>query len=177
MTFSARHRQRIHWLLAHANELHLGKNAVQRLHWFAFACNHGGNASLTCRHFGIARSTYVRWLGRFRPSDERSLEDTSRRPKRVRRSLVPTDVISAITQLRKEHTTMDREEIAMILRERGMNVSLSAVGRIITRHRLFFGNTPSHQTKRIGEMNIDSSPSTVSPAPPAPPPSLSPSFA
>ena len=181
MRFSPRSKQRVQWFLAHAKELRLGRSAVQRLHWFAFALEHNGNASLTCRHFGIARSTYLRWVGRFDPNDERSLEDCSKRPQHLRRSQLSGNAIAAIKGLRRTNPTMNRAEIAQSLIQHGFAVSPSTVGRIITKHRLFFGDIPSHRSKRQVALDIDFStceqPRSIEPNPLTDSPSFSPSFA
>src|SRR3989344_9589947 len=61
----------------------LSKSARQRLRWFDYY-RHCGNVSLTCRHFGIARKTFYHWQKRYRPTDLTSLEEASRKPKRLR---------------------------------------------------------------------------------------------
>src|SRR3989344_7538245 len=45
---------------------------------------HRGNVSLTCRHFGIARKTFYHWQKRYQPTNLTSLEERTRRPRRVR---------------------------------------------------------------------------------------------
>jgi transposase-like protein len=35
------------------------------------------NVALTCRHFGISRQTFYRWLKRYEPLDLTSLEERS----------------------------------------------------------------------------------------------------
>jgi hypothetical protein len=154
MRFPTRSKQRVQWLLAHAEELRLGRPAVQRLQWFTFALNHEGNTSLTSRHFGIARSTLLRWIDRFDPNDERSLEDTSKRPKQLRQSTVGESVIAEIRKMRTDDPTMSRDAIAAVLRQGGIAISPSSIGRIITKHRLFFGNKSSHRTKRQTRYDI-----------------------
>lgn len=48
-----------------------------------FTKNHP--VTVTCRRFGISRSTYYRWWKRFDPRNLKSLENRSRRPKNVRK--------------------------------------------------------------------------------------------
>jgi transposase len=142
-------------LLKRAKELELSDGAVQRLKWFAFALEHDGNASLACRHFGIARTTYVRWAERFDPRDPSSLEEESRRPLRMREPETPPHVVALIRDLRVKHVLMGKEEISETLeREYGVRVSASTVGRTIARHGFFFAATPAHERKRAAS-NID----------------------
>lgn len=42
----------------------LAPEAKKRLKWFDWHRDHGENVSLTCRHFGIGRSTFYRWAKR-----------------------------------------------------------------------------------------------------------------
>lgn len=136
-------------LLKRAKELELSDAAVQRLKWFAFALEHDGNASLACRHFGIARTTYVRWASRFDPRDPSSLEEESRRPRRVREPETPPHVVALIRDQRVKTPLMGKEEIASLLQARyGVAVSASTVGRTIARHGFFFADTPAHERKR-----------------------------
>ena len=60
-------------LLRSAGELELSLHAIQRLKWFMYALEHDGNVSLVSRHFGISRSTFLRWAERFDAADPRTL--------------------------------------------------------------------------------------------------------
>lgn len=136
-------------LLKRAKELELSDGAVQRLKWFAFALEHGSNVSLTCRHFGIARSTFLRWAERFDATDLRTIEEESRRPKHVRSPEIAPHVVALIRQIRLEKPLEGKDAIAAALRSQyGIVVSASSVGRTIARHGFFFASTPSHEQKR-----------------------------
>jgi transposase len=144
-------RQDISNLLRHAEQLHLTKRAKQRLTWFAFATAHGGNVSLTCRYFGISRSTFLRWAKRFDARNPETLEEYSRKPHTVRQTNVSQAIIDLIKNYRMSSPTMGKEQIAKHLHtEHNIVLSSSTVGRIIARHGFFFGSLPSHQNKRIG---------------------------
>jgi transposase len=43
----------------------LSRAARTRLQWMLFYLFNGRNAARTCRHFGISRQTFYRWLRRF----------------------------------------------------------------------------------------------------------------
>ena len=45
--------------------LELSREAKQRLRMMMWYDEHGRNAALTCRHFGISRDTFYRWLRPF----------------------------------------------------------------------------------------------------------------
>ncbi len=145
-TFTLRN---VRHLLKRAKELELSEGAVQRLRWFAFALEHGGNVSLTCRHFAIARTTYLRWAERFDAHDESSLEEESRRPRHVRAPETAPHVVALIRQIRESQPLLGKDAIATLLqRDYGVRVSPSTVGRTIARHGFFFASTPSHEQKR-----------------------------
>ena len=132
-----------------AKELELSASAKLRLAWFAFAFDHEGNVSLTCTHFGISRSTYHRWAKRFDPADTRTLEERSKRPRRVRGEETPKEIIDLIREYRLRMPTAGKAKISrLILEEHGHTVSSSTVGRVIARHGFFFGNSESHRLKR-----------------------------
>ncbi len=167
--------QDVRRLLKQAVSLELSAGAVLRLKWFLYACEHDGNVSLTCRHFGIARTTLLRWMERFDASDISTLEEESRRPHTVRAPETDAHVIELIRVIRREQPTLGKLPIQQLLMERhGMHVSASTIGRIITRHQLFFGETPAHERKRINaqepaeheiETHTDNTTETVRPAP------------
>ncbi len=136
-------------LLKRAKELELSDGAVQRLKWFAYALEHDGNVSLTCRRFGIARSTFLRWAERFDAKDIRTIEEESRRPHTVRAPETAPHVVALIRQIRQEHPLMGKDAVATLLRSQyGIDVSASTVGRTIARHGLFFAGTKAHEQKR-----------------------------
>lgn len=136
-------------LLKRAKELELSNGAVQRLKWFSYALEHDGNVSLTCRHFGIARSTFLRWAERFNARDIRTVEEESRRPHTVRAPETAPHVVALIRQIRQEHPLMGKDAVAALLRSQyGIDVSASTVGRTIARHGLFFAGTKTHEQKR-----------------------------
>lgn len=140
--------------LRRSQELELSAHAVQRLKWFVYALEHHENISLTCRHFGIARSTFLCWLHRFDAKDPTSLEEHSRRPHIVNISQTDTHTIALIKMLRTEQPMIGKCEIQKILHEKyGIELSSSTIGREIARHNFFFGDTPSHRAKR-GELRV-----------------------
>lgn len=141
--------QDVRRLLRSAQDLELSADAIQRLRWFLYAREHDDNVSLTCRHFGISRSTFLRWASRFSATDLSTLEDNSRRPKTVRQSDVDPATVEIIRSIRQAEPKLGKESIALRLKTvHGITLSASTVGRIITRHKLFFGETKAHIEKR-----------------------------
>jgi transposase InsO family protein len=111
----------------------LSKTARQRLRWFEFHERHGRNVSLTCRHFGMSRQTFYRWKARYNPLNLRSLEDRSRRPKRIRRPTAGPALVEAVIAMRRRWPRTGKYKLVVLLRREGIEVSASMVGRILGR--------------------------------------------
>jgi transposase InsO family protein len=94
----------------------------------------GRNARLTCRHFDIAPQTFYRWKRRYDPRRLKSLEDRSRRPRRLRRPTASLELVEAVREVREANPRWGKDKLARLLREAGWQVSNSMVGRIM--HRL-----------------------------------------
>jgi len=117
----------------------LSKQAKLRLAWIDYYHAHNNNATLTCRHYGIARSCFHKWLKRFKTTGTAGLESVSTKPKHVRRSDVPTIVVDTVRSLRKANPEYSKYKLAVILkRDYGYQLSPSTIGRVITRYQLFF---------------------------------------
>lgn len=117
----------------------LSKAAKQRLKWIDHYHQHGSNARLTCRHFGIAHRTFYRYYNRFKQQGMSGLEARSERPKYVRQPTTPRPVVDLVRSLRKANPEYSKYKLAVILkRDYGYSLSASTVGRIISRHNLFF---------------------------------------
>lgn len=117
----------------------LSKDAKLRLSWIDYYQTHGRNAALTARHFGIAKSCFFKWKGRFDQQGLSGLESHSNRPVKVRRPTTPHDVVAAIRVLRKANPEYSKYKLEVILkRDYGYHVSASTIGRVITKYNLFF---------------------------------------
>jgi len=112
----------------------ISKDAARRLQWFDHYGRHR-NARRTCRYFGISAQTFYRWKARFDPSDLTTLEEESRRPRRVRQPETPLRVIERILGLREEYPRWSRDKLAVLLGREGIKVSGSTVGRVMARLR------------------------------------------
>jgi len=110
------------------------KDAAKRLQWFDYyhRCR---NARKTCRYFGISAQTFYRWKRRFDPYDLTTLEETSRRPHRVRKAETPVAVVEKVRQLREQYPRWGKEKLAVLLRREGIRISGSTVGRVMRRLR------------------------------------------
>jgi transposase len=109
----------------------ISRQAQLRLKWFDYYEAIGGNARQTCRHFGISPDTFYRWKKRYKPADLRSLEDHSRRPKRVRHPTWSVETVEEILKLREEYPRWGKDKLAVLLKGKGIKISVSMVGRIL----------------------------------------------
>lgn len=113
----------------------LSREARLRLQWIDYYRDCDENASLTCRHFGIPRSTFYRWYGRYDPHNLKSLENRSSTPKRPRKPTWSIELASAVRELREQYPSWGKDKLAVLLHRRGTAVSVSMVGRILKRLR------------------------------------------
>lgn len=113
--------------------LGLSKEANQRLKWFDYYNCHGRNARLTCRHFDISPQTFYRWKRRYNPGNLRSLEDRSRRPRRLRQPTAPGELVEAVLRLRQAYPRWGKDKLVVLLHQEGFPCSTSMVGRILKR--------------------------------------------
>lgn len=115
----------------------LSKEALRRLTWIDWYFSHGKNAELTCRHFGISKSVFYRWLNRFNKKNLKTLEfDTkTRRPKKVRETTMPPLVQRRIYNIRFLDPEKSKYEIQEELRREGILVGQSAIQNLINKHK------------------------------------------
>ena len=117
----------------------LSKEAKQRLKWIDYYHNNGNNGVLTCRHFGIHHKTFYRYYNRFKAGGLVGLESRSSRPHQVRKPLTPRPVVELVKRLRRANPEYSKYKLEVILRrDYGYSLSASTIGRIISRHNLFF---------------------------------------
>ena len=109
----------------------LSREARRRLKWFDHYREHGANASLTCRYFGISRQTFYRWKRRYRPHLLSTLESRSSRPKRLRRRTWTVDEIQAVQTIRARFPRWGKAKLQRLLGRDGIPLSVSRVGRIL----------------------------------------------
>lgn len=111
----------------------LSEVALRRLQWFDWYKAHNHNARLTCCYFGISRQTFYRWKRRYDPYNLKTLENRSRRPRRLRQPTASPELIEAVLKLREEYPRWGKDKLVVLLRKQGYQVSTSMVGRIIKR--------------------------------------------
>src|SRR3990172_457414 len=113
--------------------LELSKEAKHRLRMMQWYDEHGRNAALPCRHFGISRDTFYRWLRRFEAYGPGGLENGSHRPKNVRQPTWTRELENAVLELRRLTPGWGKDKLAVLLRDQGWQCSTSMVGRILKR--------------------------------------------
>jgi transposase len=107
----------------------LSREAKQRLRVLEYARTH--SVAATCRHFGIARSTYYRWATRYDPPRLSRLEDRSSRPTRCRRPTWTPAQAAAVRAARERHPRWGKDKLAVVLKREGQHLSVSMIGRIL----------------------------------------------
>jgi len=91
----------------------LSKQARTRLKWFDYyyQCD---NVAQTCRHFGIARKTFYKWLKVYEPDNLYSLEDRSRAPINTRQPEITPLQEQRVIELRKKYIRYSKIKLAKI---------------------------------------------------------------
>jgi len=121
-----------------ARAVALSREAKLRLQILTYAQTH--TVAATCRHYGIARSTYYRWKERYVPQRPATLERRSSCPHRRRQPTWTTAQVLAVRDLRAQYPRLGKDKLAVLLRQRGTRLSVSMVGRILhhlrTTHQL-----------------------------------------
>ena len=113
----------------------LSREAQKRLAWLDYYQARGRNAALTCRYFGISRQTFYCWKRRYDSQNLRTLEAGSHRPHHRRQPTWTAAQAERVRRLREQYPRWGKDKLAVLLRREGWRVSVSMVGRILTRLR------------------------------------------
>jgi len=98
------------------------RDALARWHQ---ARSHGLTAEEAAKAVGASRASLYRWAAR--------LEPRSRRPHRQPRPSWTSALVRRIEHLRADHPMWGKRKLAVLLRREGIAVSVSMVGRILTK--------------------------------------------
>jgi putative transposase len=109
----------------------ISREAQRRVKWFDYYEANGQNARKTCRHFDISPNTFYYWKDRYDPRNLRTMEDRSHRPRRVRQHTWTAAAEQAVLELRERYPRWGKAKLAVLLKENGIELSVSMVGRII----------------------------------------------
>ncbi len=115
----------------------LSKAALKRLSWFDWYHAHGGNISLTCRHFGLSRDTFYLWKARFNSKSLKSLEDntSNRRPHNVRQMTTPILIQDLICTIRSNDPEKSKYEIQAELSDLyDIKIGYNTIQKVTNRH-------------------------------------------
>ncbi|MDR1300822.1 MAG: integrase core domain-containing protein, partial [Candidatus Nomurabacteria bacterium] len=120
----------------------LSSEAKRRLCYIDFYFKHGKNASLTIRHFCIARATFYKWLKRYHKYHLGTLENRSTKPHHARKAEYDSSFVKLVEALRQDYPTYSARKLDRIIRrdyQLAKYYSRATIGRIIKRHSFYFG--------------------------------------
>lgn len=104
-------------LKAIAQDLGLSKQGKLRLDWIIFYLEHGRNASLAARHFGISRKTFHKWWNEYDEDNPRSmlrLQDKSRAPEHVRQRQITFVQERRVIELKRLYPRYGKSKLAKL---------------------------------------------------------------
>jgi ribosomal protein L31E len=120
--------------------------AQQRMKIIKFYEEYGERA--TKEAFGADRKVISRWKQRLKDSGGSltALIPHSTRPRKIRRSNMPHEIVDFIRDFRKKHPKLGKEKIKPLLDmycyEKGIKpISESTIGNVIKKHKFFFQKT------------------------------------
>lgn len=120
---------------------HLSRAARGRLEWLIFWEKNRKDASLTARHFGIARKTFYKWLARFEKDFLRGLEEASRTPRRKRTREYTPRQYENVVYLRTQHIRYGKMKLLDLYKRRhpdDRSISAWKIQCIIKRSGLYY---------------------------------------
>jgi transposase InsO family protein len=91
----------------------------------------GLGAGQACQKLGVARATMYRWNKRLQDRNLRGLEESSRRPKRLRTVSWAPELIEAVLEMKEQYPRWGKEKLCVLLEREGWQTSASTVGRIL----------------------------------------------
>lgn len=135
--------------IAKLKEGHLTPEGKNRQKWFEYYGSHNNNASLTCRHFGIPRKSFYKWLKRYDKDNLQSLDDRNRAPMKRRKRIIDPEKERRIIELRKKHICYGKDKLAVIY-QKTYNEKISSwqIQRTIEEKDLYRLPTEAAKTRR-----------------------------
>ena len=109
----------------------LSREARGRLRVLRWSEAHGNAVRATCERFGMSTSTFLLWRNRYRRGGPAALEERSRRPQRMRPPTWSRELAQIVLTLRQQYPRWGKDKLAPLLRDQGIAVSVSMVGRIL----------------------------------------------
>ena len=108
------------------------------------------------RHLGFAHSSVIRWVRKGMHSSKNTIPTESSRPHRHPRA-ISDETAAAILRCRKKHRRCS-EVIHHLLKQEGVDVSLSSVKRTLKRHGLLKSRSPWQKTCSSPKRPLPASP-------------------
>jgi len=137
------------WEISRLSKGPLSPEGKRRQKWFEYYSSHGRNASLTCRHFGIPRKTFYKWLQRYDLLGEEGLLDRNKAPINRRNRTIDPQIEQRIIDLRKKYIRYGKEKLAVIYkREYGKKISSWQIQRTIRDKDLYWLPTEAAKQRR-----------------------------
>ncbi len=117
----------------------LSLKAQEKLEWIIFYHNISGrNALTTASYFGINPKTLHKWIGRFNEKNLTSLEEQSRRPRRVRGWMVTKEEEVNIVDLRKRNLEYGKKKLQVLYRKEYKEyISTWKIERVVRKYNLY----------------------------------------
>jgi len=134
----------------------LSFEAQLKLEWIIFYYTQTKqNSSKTACHFGISRKTFHKWLSRFKEIDLTTLEERSRRPKKVRSWMVAKTEEIRVVALRKKYLKYGKKKLKVLYeQEHYETISTWKIERVIRKYQLY-PNLAEYQ-KRVRRIKKES---------------------
>ena len=132
-----------------AKNINLSKEAKIRLEWFIYyETTTKENASLTCRHFGIAPKTFYKWKNIFDEKNLRTLENKSKAPKHVREKTITPLEEDRVVTIRKAHIRWGKMKLAKHYKDiYHETISSWKVQYTVKKYKLYYNPRKNTQTQ------------------------------
>lgn len=123
-----------------SQKFRLSPEAEYRLKVIAYYFNKfNEDASKTGRYFGLHRNSVSKYVKLYDPNNLYLLEPKSKAPIKCYRKKIPDWIVDLIIKIKKEHPYLGKTKVCTILlRDYGVSVSASTIGRIIKKYKLTY---------------------------------------
>jgi transposase-like protein len=113
----------------------MNKEIRQRLKWIQYyeSC---GNAGLTCRRFGISRSTLRKWLRRYEEEGLEDLSSRSHRPLNSPNAKIGSAETNLIIDLRISRNLGARRVQSELKRLNNLSLSLATIHKVLKQNQV-----------------------------------------
>jgi len=118
----------------------LSSEAEYRLKVIAYYFNKfNKDTTKTANYFGLHRNSVYKYVALYDPSNLSLLEPKSKAPIRRYRKKTPDWIVNLIIKIKKEHLHLGKVKVhKVLLRDHGVNVSDSTIGRIFKKYKLTY---------------------------------------